>query len=136
MSSGESWQEWSNFGLAYLGDVIYELWCRQHALQRSQNAEQVHRWVVELVRCQTQARLAKFWWDHLKLEEQQVFQRGRNQKPQSRPKHATVEEYRQATGLECLIGYWHLQHSSRLDELMQLTTTQELLTRIWGETPK
>ena len=86
MSSGENWREWSSFGLAYLGDAIFELWCRKYALQRSQNARQVHQWVVELVRCQTQSKLASLWHGKLSEEELQVFQRGKNQKPITRPK--------------------------------------------------
>ena len=112
MSSGENWREWSNFGLAYLGDAIFELWCRQYALQRSQSARQVHQWVVELVRCQTQSKLASLWQGKLSEEELQVFQRGKNQKPITRPKHATVEEYRMATGFELM----HLPESRKLIE--------------------
>ena len=113
--------------MAYLGDAIFELWCRQYALQRSQNASQVHQWVVELVRCQTQSKLASLWSGMLSEEELQVFQRGKNQKPQTRPKHATVEEYRMATGFECVIGYWHLEQRDRLNEMMHLPESRKLI---------
>ena len=127
MNSGENWKEWSNFGLAYLGDAIFELWCRQYALQRSQSASQVHQWVVKLVRCQTQSKLASLWYEMLSEEELLVFQRGKNHKPQTRPKHATVEEYRIATGFECVIGYWHLQQYDRLNEMMHLPESRKLI---------
>jgi ribonuclease-3 family protein len=127
MSSGDTWREWSSFGLAYLGDAVFEIWCRKYALQRSQSARQVHKWVVGLVRCQTQSKLASLWYELLSDEEQQVFRRGRNQKPQTRPKHATVEEYRLATGFECVVGYWHLQQQDRLNEMMNLQMSRKLI---------
>ncbi len=63
----------------------------------------------------------------LSEEELQVFQRGKNQKPQTRPKHATVEEYRMATGFECVIGYWHLEQRDRLNEMMHLPESRKLI---------
>jgi len=52
-------KEHSSFSLAYLGDAFFELWCRQKILQRVQNRRLVHQHVVQWVRCQTQAQLAK-----------------------------------------------------------------------------
>ena len=51
--------ELSSFSLSYIGDAIFELWCRQKILSRFQNRKIVHSNVVQWVRCQTQAKIAK-----------------------------------------------------------------------------
>ena len=50
--------ETSSFYLSYMGDALFELWCRQKILQRYQNRKLVHNYVVKLVRCQTQSQIA------------------------------------------------------------------------------
>ena len=71
--------------------------------------------------------LGPLWYEMLSEEELKVFQRGKNYRPQTRPKHATVEEYRMATGLECVIGYWYLQQYDRLNEMMHLPESRKLI---------
>ncbi len=128
--SGENWRDWSTFGLAYLGDALFEVWCREQVLRHSQQAKQVHERVVHLVRCQTQSRLSEIWEEHLSEAERDVFRRGRNHPTGSTPRHASIRDYRNATGLESLIGYWHLQGSSRFEELMQLSAARLLVASI------
>lgn len=52
--------------------------------------------------------------------ENDVFKRGRNTKVNA-PKHSTVMEYRNATGLEALFGYLYLTAQlDRIDELFEI----------------
>ncbi len=119
----------SVFALSYLGDSLYELWCRERVLEHFQTPTEVSRRVIGLVRCQTQARLIQALLPQLSEAEQAVFRRGRNARPTSVPKHATVKEYRAATGFECLVGHWHLeQHGTRLTELLARPEAQAVLT--------
>ena len=46
--------------------------------------------------------------DSLNEEELAVYKRGRNAKSYTIPKHATVRDYRMATGFEALMGYLYM----------------------------
>ena len=129
--------EHSSFSLAYLGDAFYELWCRQKILQSVQNRRLVHLHVVQWVRCQTQARLAKLIQPNLTVKEFKIYRQGRNSKTVSPPKHATIREYRSATGFECLVGYWYLEkQANRFEEIMNLTDVQAYLESVMPKSKK
>jgi ribonuclease-3 family protein len=86
--------------------------------------------VTQLVRCQTQARLLRHLLPLLTPAEQQVCRRGVNMKPLSPPRHASIRDYRQATGFECLVGYWHLSDRwNRFEALMAEDVLQEEFLR-------
>ena len=54
-------------------------------------------------------------------EEQAVYRRGRNAHSATMAKHATVKDYRAATGFEALIGYLYLnERKERLIELVSV----------------
>ena len=61
----------------------------------------------------------------LSEEELLIYRRGRNHRSDSIAKNADVVTYRQATGFEALIGYWHLtQNEARLKQIWdQMKTT-------------
>ena len=121
----------SSFSLSYIGDAFYGLWCRQNILLRFQNRKRVHLQVVRWVRCQTQSHLVNLIIPFLTLEERNIFRQGRNNKVFSTPKHATVREYRAATGFECLVGYWYLcNQTSRFEELMLKAEVVEYLEAV------
>ena len=101
--------DFSSFYLSYMGDALFELWCRQKILQRYKTRKLVHNYVVKLVRCQTQAQIATIILPILTPEEKKIYSQGRNGKVISIPKHATVKEYRKANGFECLVGYFFLK---------------------------
>lgn len=64
----------------------------------------------------------------LTLEERNIFRQGRNNKVFSSPKHASIGEYRAATGFECLVGYWYLCKQLNLfEELMLKSEVVEYL---------
>ena len=89
------------------------MWRRQNILLRFQNRKRVHLHVVQWVRCQTQAHLTQLIQRFLTIEERNIFRQGRNNKVFSSPKHASIGEYRSATGFECLVGYWYLVQASK-----------------------
>jgi len=120
--------ELSNFCLSYLGDAFFELWCRQKILQSRQNRNLVHNDVVQLVRCQTQAKIAEILQPYFTVEERNIFKKGRNGKVISRPKHASIKEYRTATGFECLVGYFYItKKTDRFNELMKKKEVTNLI---------
>lgn len=95
--------------LAYIGDGYYELVVRNRLLiEGTRRVEELHVQAVALVRAAAQARLARLLEPQLTEAEVCVLHRGRNAKGQHVPKGAKVTEYRLATGLEALVGYWYL----------------------------
>lgn len=128
---GESSKEWSIFALSYLGDVVYELWCRKTVLTYQQSPVHVHNLVVDLVCCQSQAKLAKLIYPSLTEKEQNIFRLGKNMRPNSRPRRATVQDYRLATALECVIGFWYVhEQQQRFETFMNHEKTRELWQKI------
>lgn len=112
--------------LAYIGDGYYELVVRNRLLtEGTRRVEELHTQAVALVRAAAQARLARLLEPQLTEAEVGVLHRGRNAKGQHVPKGAKVTEYRLATGLEALVGYWYLTGAAErlawaFDSLWQL----------------
>lgn len=119
MSDREA-NQYSPLALAFLGDSVYEQKVRERLiLAANMPANSLHKLAVERVRAEYQSLcMLKILDDNILSErEKDVFKRGRNTKVNA-PKHSTVMEYRNATGLECLFGYLYL--TNRLDRIDQL----------------
>ncbi|TRY16451.1 hypothetical protein FOJ82_15980 [Tessaracoccus rhinocerotis] len=57
-------------------------------------------------------------------DEWDIARKARNKSSQTRAKNATIQEYRNASGIEALIGYLTLTgETDRVDELMKLIIT-------------
>ena len=106
--------------LAYLGDSVYELMIRTRVTNRgTMQVNKMHKKSASLVKAQTQAQILKLLEPELTPEEEAVYKRGRNAKSASMAKHATMIDYRMATGFEALIGYLFLtEQYSRMVELV------------------
>lgn len=96
--------------LAYVGDAVYELHARLHALGDGKGLSgAMHRRAVRLVKASMQASVARRLLPELTEEEAAVYRRGRNNTSGSLPKHADPVAYRAATGLEAVLGYLFLK---------------------------
>ena len=97
-------KSYSPLVLAYIGDGIYELVIR-----------------TAVVKASAQAAMMEAILEDLTEEELAVYKRGRNAKTVSMAKHATMHDYRHATGFEALMGYLYLNHQmKRLIDLVKL----------------
>lgn len=95
--------------LAYIGDVVFELYVRLyviHVEKRSVNL--LNKKTVSFVNATAQAKVAKSLEEILTEEEWMVLKRGRNQKSLKPPKNANIGDYKYATGFESLLGYLYL----------------------------
>lgn len=102
--------------LAYIGDAVYELWVRRYLISAGiTRVNTLHRTAVKYVNAETQSKLVGCIEPYLDEEEHQVLKRGRNAKSGRQPKNVDMIDYRRATGLEALVGYWYL--SDRQDKL-------------------
>ena len=111
---------YSPLALAYIGDAVYELIIRTKVINHgSMQVNKMHKRSAGLVKAETQANLIKALEEDLTAEELAVFKRGRNAKSVTTAKHATVIDYRMATGFEALMGYLYLtERYERLTELI------------------
>lgn len=106
--------------LAYMGDVVFEMVVRQYLISLpNQKPHHLHREATGMVSAKAQRRLLERLQPLLTEEEADVVRRGRNSKSGAPPKNADVADYRQATALECLIGYLYYQGKlERIGELL------------------
>lgn len=108
--------------LAYIGDGIYELIIRTILVNRGNcQANVLHRKASSYVKASAQAAMILALQEELTEEELQVYKRGRNAKTVSMAKHATMHDYRHATGFEALMGYLYLTgQMERMIDLIKL----------------
>ncbi len=103
--------------LAYLGDVVYELYIRSNFLLPPKRIASYHNQVVSQVRAETQAAHLRSLEPYLTDSEKEIVRRGRNAaKVKSRRTPAAI--YQQASSLETLIGYLYLTNLDRLHQLL------------------
>ncbi|MEE0229166.1 MAG: ribonuclease III domain-containing protein [Peptococcaceae bacterium] len=93
--------------LAFVGDAVYEIYVRTMMLEKSVNAHVLNKRCVKLVNNRTQSALYEVLEPELNDVELGVLHRGRNAKGIV-PKNANTQDYRRATAIEALVGYWYL----------------------------
>lgn len=105
---------YSPLTLAFIGDCVFDLFIRTVIIGRANQApNQLHGKKSKIVKAGTQAQLAEVLFDKLTEEEQAVYKRGRNAKSGTAAKNASITDYRKATGLEALFGYWYLMGETK-----------------------
>ncbi len=105
--------------LAYMGDVCWSFYVRDRLIGTGiYNVQILSTLCSEMVSAKWQSRALFEISDLLDDREHKVCRRGRNTSS-SVPKSATVEEYREATAFESLLGYLYFAgRRERLDFLM------------------
>lgn len=113
--------------LAYIGDAVYELVIRSFLVGKGNaQAGRLHKKASALVNAGAQSAVIERIRDQLTEEELQVFKRGRNANSATMAKHATMSDYRRATGFEALMGYLYLSgQTDRILELVRLGLEEE-----------
>lgn len=111
----------STQALAYLGDAGYSLFVRRMLVERGlTKAKDLNREALRYVTAEAQAAMYRRIEDMLLDDEREVFRRAANSTHLNRPKHASVTDYRYATGFEAVIGMliW-IKDEERLEELLR-----------------
>ena len=121
--------------LAYIGDAVYELMIRSKVINHgSMQVNKMHKHSAALVKASAQAQLIKALQEELTEEELAAYKRGRNAKSATMAKHATLIDYRMATGLEALVGWLFLtEQYARLVELVSRGLVKAGLLEPWDE---
>ena len=112
--------------LAYLGDAVYELIIRSILMDnQDRSVKKMNKAAQSLVNATTQAQIAGILEPKLTDTEKNIFHRGRNAKNNSMSKHSDIHDYRIATGLESLFGYWYLSGQiERAVTLLQIAASE------------
>lgn len=103
-------REYSPLALAYIGDAVYDLIVRTVLVERANRpVNELHRNTVRYVSAEAQAKIATALMERFTEEERAVYRRGRNAKPHTKAKNASMEAYLKATGFEAVLGYLYLR---------------------------
>lgn len=108
--------------LAYMGDSVYELYIRKYLINKNiGKVNDLQKEAVKYVSAKSQEEyLLKMIDDNfLTDEEMDIVKRARNHKNNHKPKYSSIITYKNATGLEALIGYLYLDNNQkRIDSIM------------------
>jgi ribonuclease III family protein len=110
----------SGTDLAYIGDVVYEMFIRSRHVWPSKRTSDLQHLVVGLVRAEYQSKLLNCLREKFTLsnDENQVLMRGRNSVTKSAKNRKNPSAYQDSTAFECLIGYLFIADRDRCTELL------------------
>lgn len=110
----------SSMALAYLGDARHSLFVREMLVRRGlTKSGDLNREAQRYVTAEAQARMYRRIEPMLGEDERDTFRRAANSSHLNRPKHASLTEYRYATGFEALLGMlYYIGDEERLIEIM------------------
>lgn len=107
--------------LAYVGDAVHSMYVRNSLVRDGdRKIDDLHRLASDIVKAETQAKLAEKLFDSMTEAEQSVYLRGRNSSNHHRAKNQTSADYRKATGFEAVLGYLYLTgQTERLKQILE-----------------
>ena len=114
--------------LSYLGDARHSLYVREMLVKRGiSKSGELNKLSLEYVTAEAQAEMYRKIEPHLADDERDVFRRASNSTHLNRPKHASITDYRYATGFEAVIGMLHfIGDEDRLKELLDIAHSERI----------
>ena len=122
-------RSYSPLTLAYIGDGVYELIIRTILVKKgSCPVNRLHKKASSLVKAGAQSAIMEVIEEELTPEDLSVYRRGRNAHSPTMAKHATMADYRRATGFEALMGYLYLKEDyTRMLTLVRMGIGEDIL---------
>ena len=122
-------RSYSPLTLAYIGDGVYELIIRTILVKKGNcPVNRLHKKASSLVKAGAQSAIMEVIEEELTPEELSVYRRGRNAHSPTMAKHATMADYRRATGFEALMGYLNLKEDyTRMLTLVRMGIGEDIL---------
>ena len=120
---------YNGLSLAYIGDAVFEIYVRKHALSMGiTKVNNLHKRVIEYTSGEAQAKIIKEFLNNNVLTEEEIsiYKRGRNSHVNSNRKNIDLANYLDATGFEALIGYLYLtENFERLLQILKISIQGE-----------
>ena len=122
-------RSYSPLTLEYIGDGVYELIIRTILVKKGNcPVNRLHKKASSLVKAGAQSAIMEVIEEELTPEELSVYRRGRNAHSPTMAKHATMADYRRATGFEALMGYLYLKEDyTRMLTLVRMGIGEDIL---------
>ena len=122
-------RSYSPLTLAYIGEGVYELIIRTILVKKGNcPVNRLHKKASSLVKAGAQSAIMEVIEEKLTPEELSVYRRGRNAHSPTMAKHATMADYRRATGFEALMGYLYLKEDyTRMLTLIRMGIGEDIL---------
>ena len=122
-------RSYSPLTLAHIGDGVYELVIRTILVKKGNcPVNRLHKKASSLVKAGAQSAIMEVIEEKLTPEELSVYRRGRNAHSPTMAKHATMADYRRATGFEALMGYLYLKEDyTRMLTLIRMGIGEDIL---------
>ena len=122
-------RSYSPLTLAYIGDGVYELIIRTILVKKGNcPVNRLHKKASSLVKAGAQSAIMDVIEEERTPEELSVYRRGRNAHSPTMAKHATMADYRRATGFEALMGYLYLKEDyTRMLTLVRMGIGEDIL---------
>ena len=116
-------KEINSLVLAYLGDTVYEDYVRLYLIKKGiANVNDLQTESIKYSSAKAQCEILKRLMNEniFTDNELEIIKRARNHKSVSHPRNCDIVSYRNATGLEALIGYLKLENNDkRINEIME-----------------
>ena len=116
--------------LSYLGDARHSLYVRHMLVLRGiSKSGELNRIALSYVTAEAQADAYRRVADMLADDERDVYRRASNSTHLNKPKHASIADYRAATGFEAVLGMLtYLGDEERITELLDAAYSEESAT--------
>ncbi len=112
---------------AHLGDAVWELFVREYTVFKAGNVKLLHKITTDRVNAGFQKKILELITPDLTEEEIEIARRARNLHiPVAR--RGIQHDYRMATALETLFGYWFLHDKNRLNFFFEKLKNTEFFT--------
>ncbi|MCR5293806.1 MAG: ribonuclease III [Lachnospiraceae bacterium] len=109
----------SPLALAFLGDAVFELCIRTLTVQtHDASPNDLNKMKNRMARAEFQSEAVERILPILSETEADIYRRGRNAKSKTMAKHASMSDYRRATGFEALLGYLYL--SGKKERILEI----------------
>lgn len=118
----------STAALAYIGDARHSLYIRKMLVERGlSKSGELNELALKYVTASAQAKAMRKIEPLLLEDELDCYRRAANSKHLNKPKHASVADYRAATGFEAVIGMLEFLKDSERVELLLNKATEEII---------
>ena len=115
-------EELSLKNYAHIGDAVWEVFVRDYVILKTSNSKTLHKMTTDRVNATFQMKILEIISPELTDYEQAFARRGRNL-PIPVGRKSIQHDYRLATALEVLIGYWYKHDSCRLNYFFEKIKT-------------